>query len=102
MVAADQLRIEDMVSKTSHRVADLFKIKERGYIREGYWADLVLVEKNPWSVADQPIYMHCSRTPFQHKSFQYRVATTIVSGQIAWHNQQLYLNCRGHALEIDR
>lgn len=102
LVAADQLRIEDMVSKTSHRVADLFKIKERGYIREGYWADLVLIEKNPWSVADQPIYMHCGWTPFQHKSFQYRVATTIVSGQIAWHNQQLYLNCRGHALEIDR
>lgn len=47
-----------MVKKTSHQVADLFKLKNRGYIREGYWADLVLLKENKEAIAvkDQKLY----------------------------------------------
>ena len=46
--------------------------------------------------------MRCGWTPFQEKTFRYLVDTTIISGQLAWHQQQPYLNCQGQALEIDR
>ncbi|WP_343594824.1 dihydroorotase [Acinetobacter sp.] len=104
LVADQQLSIETMVQKTSHQVADLFRINERGYIREGYWADLVLIgkNKNRQPVAQQPNFMRCNWTPFQDKTFRYLVDSTIISGQLAWHQQQLFLNCRGQALEINR
>ena len=47
-------------------------------------------------------YMQCGWTPFQDKTFRYEVDTTIVSGQLAWHQNQLFLNCRRQALEINR
>lgn len=104
LVADQKLSIETLVRKTSHQVADLFRIKDRGYIREGYWADLVLIRENhqKQSVAEQTNYMRCSWTPFQKKTFRHLVDTTIISGQLAWHQQQPYLNCQGQALEIDR
>ncbi|WP_462184950.1 dihydroorotase [Acinetobacter baumannii] len=104
LVADQKLSIETLVRKTSHQVADLFRIKDRGYIREGYWADLVLIHENQkkQSVAEQTNFMRCGWTPFQEKTFRYLVDTTIISGQLAWHQQQPYLNCQGQALEIDR
>lgn len=104
LVADRLLSIETLVRKTSHQVADLFRIKDRGYIREGYWADLVLIKENhdQQAVSQQRNFMYCGWTPFQNKTFRYLVDTTIISGQLAWHNQQVFLNCRGHALEIDR
>ncbi|MGO2124988.1 MULTISPECIES: dihydroorotase [unclassified Psychrobacter] len=104
LVADKQMSIETMVRKTSHQVADLFRIKDRGYIREGYWADLVLLKENKEKVmvSDTHNYMHCNWTPFAHKAFRYSVATTIISGQLAWHQNQLFPNCRGQSLEIDR
>lgn len=104
LVAGQHLTIETLVQKTSHQVADLFRIKDRGYIREGYWADLVLISENKQrkSVQKQINIMRCDWTPFMHKTFRYQVDTTIISGQLAWHQQQLFLNCRGEALEINR
>ncbi|MDQ8936853.1 dihydroorotase [Acinetobacter rudis] len=104
LVAEQRLSIETLVKKTSHQVADLFRIKDRGYIREGYWADLVLIKDNhdQQAVSQQRNFMHCGWTPFQHKTFRYLVDTTIISGQLAWHQQQLFLNCRGMALDINR
>lgn len=104
LVAEQQISIETLVQKTSHQVADLFRIKERGYIREGYWADLVLIGENQQkqAVSQQTNFMHCGWTPFRNKTFRYLVDSTIISGQLAWHQQQLFLNCRGQALEINR
>lgn len=104
LVADQKLSMETLVQKTSHQVADLFKIKDRGYIREGYWADLVLIKENSQqrSVEQQSNYMHCGWTPFMNKTFRYLVDSTVISGQLAWHNQQLFLNCRGQPLEINR
>lgn len=91
-----------LVNKTSHRVADLFQIAERGYLREGYWADLVLIGDRDINAPDDPILSRCGWSPFVGRRFRSRVATTIVSGQVAWHEGQLRRSCRGQPLSFSR
>lgn len=91
-----------LVAKTSHRVADLFAIAERGYLREGYWADLVLIGGRDIDAPDDPILSRCGWSPFVGRRFRSRVSTTVVSGQLAWHEGQLRPNCRGQALSFLR
>lgn len=102
LVADDVLPITTLVAKTSHRVADLFAIPDRGYLREGYWADLVLVEQQTLEVDRQPILSQCGWTPFAGRSFRHQVSTTIVSGQIAWRDGRVNDGCRGLALRFMR
>jgi dihydroorotase len=102
LVADGILSITTLVAKTSHRVADLFAIPDRGYLREGYWADLVLVERQTLEVDRQPILSQCGWTPFAGRSFRHRVSTTIVSGQIAWREGRVNEGCRGLALRFMR
>jgi dihydroorotase len=102
LVADGVLPITTLVAKTSHRVADLFAIPDRGYLREGYWADLVLVERQTLEVDRQPILSQCGWTPFAGRSFHHRVNMTIVSGQIAWRDGQVNEGCRGLALRFMR
>lgn len=102
LVADGVLPITTLVAKTSHRVADLFAIPDRGYLREGYWADLVLVEPAALEVSRQPILSQCGWTPFADKTFRYRVNTTWVSGQIAWREQRINEGCQGLPLRFMR
>lgn len=102
LVADGVLPITTLVAKTSHRVADLFAIPDRGYLREGYWADLVLVEPVALEVSRQPILSQCGWTPFADKTFRYRVNTTLVSGQIAWRDQHINEGCQGLPLRFMR
>ncbi|KAE9647297.1 dihydroorotase [Pseudomonas sp. PB106] len=102
LVADSVLPITTLVAKTSHRVADLFAIPDRGYLREGYWADLVLVEPRTMEVSRQPILSQCGWTPLAGRSFRHRVSTTIVSGQIAWREGRVNEGCRGLALRFMR
>jgi dihydroorotase len=102
LIADDVLPITTLVAKTSHRVADLFAIPDRGYLREGYWADLILVEPHTLEVNRQPILSQCGWTPFAGRSFRHRVSTTIVSGQIAWREGRVNEGCRGLALRFMR
>nr|WP_314873217.1 dihydroorotase [uncultured Pseudomonas sp.] len=91
------LPVTQLVRKTSHAVADLFAISERGYLREGYWADLALVERldQPRPVENEPILAHCQWTPFQNRHLRHRVVATVVSGQLAWHDGQVNNHCQG-------
>ena len=91
-----------LVWRCSHAVADLFQIRDRGYLREGYWADLVLVADQDHAVDADPILGRCGWTPFAGRHFRSRVLTTLVSGQIAWQDGQLNPACRGEALQFDR
>ncbi|CAI8781807.1 dihydroorotase [Pseudomonas sp. IT-P260] len=102
LVADGVLPITTLVAKTSHRVADLFAIPDRGYLREGYWADLVLVEPAAMEVSRQPILSQCGWTPFANRTFRYRVNTTLVSGQIAWREQRINESCQGLPLRFMR
>ncbi|NBF09600.1 dihydroorotase [Pseudomonas sp. Fl4BN1] len=104
LVADQLLPLTTLVAKTSHRVADLFAIPDRGYLREGYWADLVLIRAEPEGMAvdSQPILAHCGWTPFAGQRLRHSVSTTLVSGQLAWHQGRLYDDCQGLPLRFNR
>ncbi len=97
------LALEQVVEKTAHNPARLFAVKERGYLREGYWADLVLVDlKRPTVVDDQPVHYHCGWTPFAGRTFRSSVAATFVSGHLAFIDGKLDPNPKGMRLEFNR
>lgn len=77
--------LENIVRKTSHALADCFGIENRGYIREGYFADLVLVDlsKN-WKVSKENILYKCGWSPFEGHEFQATIEKTFVSGHLAY------------------
>jgi dihydroorotase len=97
------LSLETIVEKIAHNPARIFSIKDRGFIREGYWADLVLIDLNrPQTVAKDNILYKCGWSPFEGVTFRSSVDTTIVSGQIAWQNGQTKSAVFGQRLSFDR
>jgi dihydroorotase len=82
-----KMSIEKLVEKMCHHVAEIYRIKERGYIREGYYADLVLVDLNhPWKVSRENILYQCQWSPFENQSFQSKIVKTFVNGSIVYEN----------------
>lgn len=80
-----KISLERIAEKMSHSVARLFNISERGYIREGYFADLVLVDlDSPWTVTKDNILAKCGWSPFEGHEFRSKVTHTIVSGHLAY------------------
>jgi dihydroorotase len=101
--AAGHFTLEQLVAKAAHNVAERFNIAERGYIREGYWADLVIADMNaPTVVDDEPIYAKCGWSPFTGHTFASRIMSTFVSGQLAYHEGKLSPGCIGQALAYNR
>jgi dihydroorotase len=97
------LSLELIAEKTAHNPARIFDVEERGFIREGYWADLVLVDLNrPQTVSKENILYKCGWSPFEGSSFHSSVDTTIVSGQIAWQNNSVNPATRGQRLLFNR
>ena len=97
------LPLELIVTKTSHAVADLFEIRERGYIREGYWADLVLVNLNrPQTVAKENILYKCGWSPFEGHTFPSSVVATVVSGRLVFREGNIIEGTPGKRLLFDR
>lgn len=79
------MSLEKIVEKTSHHVAEIYRIRERGYIREGYFADLVLIDlHSPWSVNKNNILYKCGWSPFEEKVFSSKIKKTFVNGQCAY------------------
>ncbi len=82
--------IEKVVQKMCHAPADLFRIEKRGYIREGYFADLVLIDPNKsWVVSPENILYKCGWSPFDGLEFTHQVNTTFVNGKIAYRNNKI-------------
>ncbi len=82
-----KITLEQIVEKTAHNVATCFQVEKRGFIREGYWADLVLVDlNNPWKVNKDNILYKSKWSPFEGTTFQSQIKHTIVSGNLAWSN----------------
>ena len=100
---AGQLSLETIVTKTSHAVADLFQIEDRGYLREGYWADFVLVALDQETqVTKNGLLAKCGWSPFEGQTLGASVKTTVVSGQIAWNQGRINEASRGQALTFAR
>jgi dihydroorotase len=96
------LSLELIVSKTSHAVAQCFHMKDRGFIREGYWADLILVDLNKsFTVRRRDVLHKCGWSPFEGRRLRSSIHTTIVSGQLAYHQGRFDDQIRGRRLEFE-
>ncbi len=95
--------LEFIVEKTSHAVAERFQIKDRGYIREGYWADLALIDLDkPLLARHRDVLSKCKWTPFDGYQFRSSIAATWVNGNLAWSDGEIQEIDFGKRLEFDR
>jgi dihydroorotase len=95
--------LEKIVEKMCHNPAILFNIKGRGFIREGYKADLCLVDpEDPWTVTKENILYKCGWSPFEGTTFRSSVSMTLVNGTIVYNNGVINENHRGQRLLFDR
>ena len=84
------ISLEDIVLKTAHNVADRFHVLERGYLREGYWADLVLVDTNaPTAVTPGRVLSKCGWSPFEGETFRSSIVCTLVNGKPVWQDGRI-------------
>ncbi|MCF8246647.1 MAG: dihydroorotase [Saprospiraceae bacterium] len=94
-----KISLEKIVEKMCHAPATCFKIEARGFLDEGNWADLVLVDLNKeWTVGKNNLYYKCGWSPFEGHVFKGNVESTIVSGHLAWHGGQFYEEKKGERL----
>ena len=100
----DILSLETIVQKTSHNVANRFQVKERGYIREGYYADLAVLDiDKPYTVSNDNILYKCGWSPLDGHTFQSSIFMTIVNGNIAFTDGQVAEDLPfGMQIEFDR
>ncbi|MEQ8519407.1 MAG: dihydroorotase [Cytophagales bacterium] len=98
-----KITLEHIAKKTAHDVATLFQIKERGYLREGYWADIVLVNlKKPHTVYSQNVFYKCGWSPFEGHTFPSSVIHTFVSGNHVYDQGQFHEEKKGMRLDFAR
>ncbi|WMJ72786.1 dihydroorotase [Cytophagaceae bacterium ABcell3] len=98
-----ELSIERLVEKMCHAPATMFDIKKRGFIREGYFADLALVDTNSqWKVSKENLLYKCGWSPLEGQSFTSKVTHTIVSGNLVWENDKIIEGSLGQRLTFDR
>jgi dihydroorotase len=89
MATNRNLPITWVAKMMSHAVADLFRIEDRGYIREGYYADLTLVAQQPVTIKRENILMKCGWSPLEGETLNHRVVSTWVNGQQVWDGQKV-------------
>ena len=97
------ISLEQLVEKTSHAPARLFNVNQRGYLREGYWADLALVDlNNPTRVERRDVLYKCGWSPMEGERLRSRIVATFVNGQMAYRNGRVNDAVLGRRLEFDR
>ena len=97
------LSLEQIVEKTSHNVAELYRIKDRGYLREGYYADLVLVNINvPWEVTQSNIISKCGWSPFTGLTFRSSIEKTFVNGNLVFDSGKINHTTTGKRLTFEK
>lgn len=103
MVRDGKLTYETVVDKTSHAVADIFGVADRGYVREGYFADLVLVDPaREYSITSANLLAKCHWSPFEGHTFSASIDTTIVNGTIAYQEESVSDAIAGQPLDCNR
>lgn len=102
-VKQEKISIEKVVEKMCHNPAICFKVENRGFIREGYFADLVLVNLDkPWEVTKENILYKCGWSPFEGETFNAQITHTFVNGHIAYEYGSFDETQRGMRLTFDR
>jgi dihydroorotase len=102
LVHEGRLTNAQVVQKFAHAPAQLFDVRERGFLREGYFADLVLVDDTPYTVRREDVLSKCGWSPFEGTTFHTRIASTWVNGALVWDGAKLLGEPRGRRLEFDR
>ena len=98
-----KISLEKIVEKMCHAPADCFRVEKRGYIREGYQADLVLVDLNaPWKVEKSTILAKCGWSPFEGQVFQSAVTHTFVNGHLAYEKGHFDESKKGQRLLFEK
>jgi len=98
-----KISVEKIVEKMAHNPAKIFKIEKRGFIKEGYYADLAIVNStNPWSVNKDNILYKCGWSPFEGTNFKSRISHTFVNGQLVYENATVKDIKAGKRLLFDR
>ncbi len=98
-----RISLEKIAEKMSHAVADCFQIKERGYIREGYYADLVMVDLNLATMVTKENILHkCGWSPLENFTFPASVTHTFVNGSLVFENGILNESQKGMRLIFER
>ena len=84
-----RISLEKLVEKMCHNPAILFQIEKRGFVREGYYADLILVDPNdPWTVNKNNILYKCGWSPFEGVTFNSKITHTFLNGSLVYHNNK--------------
>jgi len=96
-----RISLERIVEKMCHNPAILFRVKDRGFVREGYYADLVLVKKRPQQVLKNNLLYHCGWSPLEGHTFAYSIDKTFISGNLAWDGQTLIEFGQGKRAEFN-
>ena len=102
LVHEGRMDIARVVQKVAHAPAQLFDVAERGYLREGYWADLVLVDDAPLTVRREDVLSRCGWSPFEGSTFRSRIGATWVNGRLVWNGRELVGTPGGQRLEFAR
>lgn len=98
-----KITLEKIAEKMSHAVADCFQISKRGYIREGYWADLVLVDLNEsTTVTKENVYYQCGWSPLEGQTLHSKITHTIVSGHLAFQDGTFDESVTGKRMLFER
>ena len=101
LVARGELDLKTVVHRMCHAPAQRFGVKERGYVREGYFADLVLVDpKTPVAVTKESLLYRCGWSPLEGQEFSHSIVSTWVNGELAWDGQKLAHKPHGKKLEF--
>ena len=98
-----KISLERIVEKMSHAPAICFQVRDRGFIREGYFADLVLIDlENPWTVSKDNILYKCGWSPFEGTTFRSKITDVFVSGHLAYSENHFDESFMGERLQFDR
>jgi dihydroorotase len=99
---AGRISIEKVVHKMCHAPAEMFNIDKRGYLKEGYWADIVVVNPNSnYQITADNILYKCGWSPLEGKSFNHSIDYTIVSGHLAYELGKFNETKKGMRLAFD-
>ncbi|PCJ24811.1 MAG: dihydroorotase [Flavobacteriales bacterium] len=97
-----KISIEKIVEKMSHAVADCFRIEERGFIKEGFYADLVVVDiDNPWTVEKENLLYKCGWSPMEGQTFKSKILQTFVNGHLVFNMGAIDEEYRGKRMSFD-
>jgi dihydroorotase len=97
-----EIKLETVVEKMCHAPAELFRIEGRGYIREGYFADLVLVDKKDWTVEPTTILSKCGWSPYEGETFSHQVSHTFVNGVLVYEKGKFNESVKGQRLSFSQ